>query len=112
MSWSALFMTFIRRLGLKNMPQEQREGSDLVLNILISFFPQCLSFGFRVQSHFKSMTPRQHILEFRARVFLVIGAPPEIEALENSISLIMQGNMIRQYQFSDVAPKHRFAGII
>lgn len=65
-------MTFIQRLGLKNMPQEQREGSDLVLNILISFFPQCLSFGFRVQSHFKSMTPRQHhILEFRARVFLV-----------------------------------------
>lgn len=39
MSWSALFMTFIQRLGLKNMAQEQREGSDLVLNILISFFP-------------------------------------------------------------------------
>lgn len=59
------------------MPEEQRAGSILVLNIL-NFFFQCLSFGFDVQSHRGALIPPQqkvnYVLEFRARVSLVNSA--------------------------------------
>ena len=56
------------------MEEEQRTGSTLVSNILISFL-QCLSFGFCVQSNRTSPQEQQYyVLEFRARVSLVSSA--------------------------------------
>ena len=97
-------MNEIKILDFKKMEEEQRAGSILVSNILISFL-QCLSFGFCVQCN-RTLPQQQYMFSNSVRVFLS-WAPPEIEAVKNSDIMYHAGYMFRQYLFWSRNSKHR-----